>query len=81
MLRGLGFEVSAAGVAQYYGELLDGFIIDTLDAALQARVGEQVAHVDVTKTIMQTLDDKVALARTALTLARTCDRDVRCYSR
>jgi LPPG:FO 2-phospho-L-lactate transferase len=80
MLRGLGFEVSAAGVARYYGELLDGFIIDTLDAALQARVREQVAHVDVTNTIMQTLDDKVALARTALTLARTCNRDVRCHS-
>lgn len=80
MLRGLGFEVSAAGVARYYGKLLDGFIIDTLDAALQARVREQVAHVDVTNTIMQTLDDKVALARTALTLARTCNRDVRCHS-
>lgn len=80
MLRGLGFEVSAAGVARYYGELLDGFIIDTLDAALQARVREQVAHVDVTNTIMQTLDDKVALARIALTLARTCNRDVRCHS-
>ena len=81
MLRGLGFEVSAAGVARYYGDLLDGFIIDTLDAALQARVREQVGRVDVTNTIMQTLDDKVALAQTALTLARTCNRDVRCHSR
>jgi LPPG:FO 2-phospho-L-lactate transferase len=81
MLRGLGFEVSAAGVARYYERLLDGFVIDTLDAALQARIGEQVAHVDVTNTIMRTLDDKVALARTALALVRTCTRDIRCHSR
>jgi LPPG:FO 2-phospho-L-lactate transferase len=76
MLRGLGFEVSAYGTAQYYGDLLDGFIIDTLDAALQPRIEELGIRVEVTNTIMRTIADKVALARTTLTLARTCRRDV-----
>ncbi len=76
MLRGLGFDVSAYGTAQFYGELLDGFIIDTLDAALQSRIAALGPRVAVTNTIMRTLADKVALARTALALARTCNRDV-----
>jgi LPPG:FO 2-phospho-L-lactate transferase len=72
MLRGLGFEVSAYGVAQYYGGLLDGYILDTLDADLAPRVATLGLRVDVTNSIMNTLDDKVALARAALNLARTC---------
>jgi LPPG:FO 2-phospho-L-lactate transferase len=76
MLRGLGFDVSAYGTAQYYGDLLDGFIIDTLDASLQPRIEDLGIRVEVTNTIMRTLEDKVALARTTLTLARACSRDV-----
>ncbi|MDH3601989.1 MAG: 2-phospho-L-lactate transferase, partial [Candidatus Tectomicrobia bacterium] len=76
MLRGLGFEVSAYGAAQYYGDLLDGFIIDTLDTSLQPRIADLGIRVEVTNTIMRTLEDKVALAHAALTLARACSRDV-----
>jgi LPPG:FO 2-phospho-L-lactate transferase len=76
MLRGLGLEVSAYGVAQYYGDLLDALIIDTLDAALQSRLREAGLHVEVTNTIMRTLEDKVALARTTMALAKACNRDV-----
>ncbi len=72
MLRGLGFEVSAYGVAQYYGDLLSGFIVDTLDADLGPQVKALGLRVDVTNSIMTTLDDKVALAEAALTLARAC---------
>jgi LPPG:FO 2-phospho-L-lactate transferase len=76
MLRGLGFEVSAYGVAQYYGGLLSALVIDTLDAALQPRFPSLGLRVEVTNTIMHTLADKQALARTTLTLARTCARDL-----
>jgi LPPG:FO 2-phospho-L-lactate transferase len=72
MLQGLGFEVSAYGVAQYYGDLLNGYILDTLDADLGPRVEALGLCVKVTNSIMKTLDDKVALARAALTLARAC---------
>jgi len=33
LLRGLGHEVSARGVAALYGELIDGYVLDTRDAA------------------------------------------------
>jgi LPPG:FO 2-phospho-L-lactate transferase len=72
MLRGLGFEVSAYGVAQYYDGLLHGLVIDTLDAALQPRIEAVGLHVAVTNTIMRTLTDKQALARATLALARKC---------
>jgi LPPG:FO 2-phospho-L-lactate transferase len=76
MLRGLGFEVSAVGVAQYYGDLLTAFVIDTLDTALAPRLRRLGLRVEVTNTIMQSLEDKQALARITLTLARTHHRDV-----
>ena len=72
MLHGLGFEVSAFGAAQYYGDLLDGYIIDALDADLMSQVESLGIRVEVTNTIMTTLDTKTALAQTALTLARAC---------
>lgn len=72
MLRGLGFEVSAYGVAHYYAGLLDGLVIDTLDAALYPRLTVLGLQVEVTNTIMRTLDDKQALAQTMLALARKC---------
>lgn len=72
MLRGLGFNVSAYGAAQYYGDLLDGYIIDALDAELEPQVASLGIRVEVTNTIMKILDTKKALAQTALTLARAC---------
>lgn len=74
MLRGLGFDVSAYGVAQYYGDLIQGMVLDTLDAALQPRVAQRGIRVAVTNTIMHTVDDKRALARTTLALAQACGR-------
>jgi LPPG:FO 2-phospho-L-lactate transferase len=71
MLRGLGFEVSAYGVAQYYGALLTALVIDTLDASLATSIAGLGLRVEVTNTVMRTLADKQALARTMLTLART----------
>jgi LPPG:FO 2-phospho-L-lactate transferase len=71
MLRGLGLEVSAYGVAQYYDNLLSALVIDTLDAELEPRLTRRGMRVEVTNTIMRTLADKQALARSMLTLART----------
>lgn len=76
MLRALGLDVSAYGVAQYYGALLDGLVIDTLDAELQPRLVDRGLHVAITDTIMRTLTHKRDLAQTTLALARTCTRDL-----
>jgi LPPG:FO 2-phospho-L-lactate transferase len=66
MLRCLGFEVSAYGVAKLYSDFLDTFVIDTKDAGSKNRVETLGVNVKVTNTIMQSLEDKVSLARVVL---------------
>ncbi len=66
MLRGLGFEVSAFGVAQYYADFLDAIVIDSKDAELRERIKKLGLAVTVTNTVMKTLNDKAALAKAVL---------------
>jgi len=67
-LTGLGFEVSAFGVAQLYADFLDGFVIDTADAAEKSRIDALGLEVVVANTLMKNLPSKVALAQVALNL-------------
>jgi LPPG:FO 2-phospho-L-lactate transferase len=64
-----GVEVSAAGVAEHYGSLIGGWVIDEVDRGLEERVRATGPRVAVTDTIM--VDDHAAerLARVALDLA------------
>jgi LPPG:FO 2-phospho-L-lactate transferase len=66
MLRDLGHEVSAVGVAAHYGDLLDAFVLDTVDAALAPRVAALGPRPLVTNTIMRGPAEKAALARATL---------------
>ena len=66
MLRCLGVEVSAFGVANYYKDFLDTFVIDSRDASDKSRIELLGISVKVTNTIMKSLDDKVSLAKTVL---------------
>jgi LPPG:FO 2-phospho-L-lactate transferase len=66
MLRGLGREVSAVGVAEGYRDLLDAFVLDRVDAALAPRVEALGMRAIVADTIMRGPAEKAALARTAL---------------
>lgn len=66
MLNGLGVEVSAFGVAQFYADFLDAIVIDSRDAAEQTRIAKLGLAVNVTNTVMKTVDDKVALATAVL---------------
>ena len=66
ILRGLGLEVSAFGVAQLYADFLDTFIIDSKDSAAKSKIEQLGVNVKVTNTIMKSLDDKVSLARVVL---------------
>ena len=63
MLSSLGHEVSAAGVAAYYGDLIDVIVIDEVDRLLGARIEAQGAGVAITGTLMKTDEDRRALAR------------------
>ena len=66
MMRGLGWEVSAVGVAAAYRDLLDVMVIDQVDAALAPRIRDLGLGVVVTDTIMRDAATKAALARTVL---------------
>lgn len=68
MMAELGIAPTAAAVAQRYGDLLDGYVLDTEDAAFEKTLGLPCS---ITQTLMKTLDDKTALARAALALADT----------
>ena len=71
MMSELGIEQSAAGVASYYGDLIDGFVIDTLDAELQASIEQIGIPTIVTNTVMVTLADRIQLAEDVLSFAST----------
>ena len=66
MMRGLGMEVSAVGVARAYADFLDVLVIDRQDAGLAAAVEAEGVRAVVTDTIMRDLDVKRSLARITL---------------
>jgi len=53
LLRGLGHEVSARGVAALYGELLDGYVLDTRDAAQVADIEARGVRARAVDTLMR----------------------------
>ena len=65
----LGAEVSAAGVAREYAGICDTLVIDAQDAGLSDAVRAAGIAPAVTNTIMDTDDDKIALARAVLDIA------------
>ena len=70
LLPAVGAETSAAGVAAWYGDLLDGWVIDEQDASSVARIEDACVVVTVTDTVMRTPDVSEALAATTLQLVR-----------
>lgn len=73
----LGLEVSARAVAERYGDILDGFVVDCQDAALADQIARYVEWVQVAQTIMVTLQDRIALAREVLRFAQQCSANAR----
>ena len=63
MLRDLGYEVSAGAVAKIYRDFLDVFVLDEVDAELQAEIKANGSRVITTNTVMNTAEEKAALAR------------------
>jgi LPPG:FO 2-phospho-L-lactate transferase len=66
MMHELGLEVSAAAIARRYGDLLDAYVLDHVDAASAA---DLAVHVVPARTLMVTLADRENLANTVLTVA------------
>ncbi|MFA9445116.1 2-phospho-L-lactate transferase [Egicoccus sp. AB-alg6-2] len=69
LLPAVGAEVSAAGVAAYYGDLLDAWVVDDRDRDAVATVEATGVRAVATDTMMDDPEVAAALARTCLALA------------
>ena len=69
MLRSLGLESSALGVATLYADWLDGFVLDRVDRSLEDQVGALGPRTLVTDTIMEDQSGRARLARAVLEFA------------
>jgi LPPG:FO 2-phospho-L-lactate transferase len=80
MLRELGSAHDAAAVARRYRDVLDGYVIDTVDAAAADALDMAVA---VTSTLMTTLHDRERLACVVIEFADqlAAEKDTRTASR
>ena len=66
MLRSLGHEVSAAGVARMYEGVIDGMVIDRIDGEEEARISELGMRFLTTDAVMRDEADRERLAREVL---------------
>ena len=66
LMRGLGLEVSAYSVAYLYQDFLDVFIFDEADIIEREKIEALGMKAITTDTVMQTLENKVNLARLVL---------------
>jgi len=69
LLRGIGREVSALGVAELYHGLADAFVMDAVDAALAPEIEALGMRVRAIDTIMKTPAIAAEVARSSLALA------------
>jgi LPPG:FO 2-phospho-L-lactate transferase len=70
MMQELGHEASARRAALEYYRLIDGFVIDSVDAAAAADIRACAIEVAVAPTIMRTEQDRVVLAQAVLDFAQ-----------
>ena len=69
LLRGIGVEVSARGVAGLYREFIDAFVLDERDAEQSADIEAMDLRVRVVDTLMRDAEAAARVAEAALTLA------------
>jgi len=67
MMRELGMSPSVQAIAELYGDILDGLVIDVADAASRGTI--RGPRVLVTRTVMTSDEGKAALAREVLDFA------------
>lgn len=66
MMQELGVPGEAVAIADHYGDLLDGFILDGADRALAGQIADRGLGCLVTDTVMTGHEEKLALARAVL---------------
>jgi LPPG:FO 2-phospho-L-lactate transferase len=66
LMKGIGLEPTALGVARYYEDFLDTLIIDRVDRKLAHEIEKLGVRTITTNTLMKTMADKIRLARMAI---------------
>jgi LPPG:FO 2-phospho-L-lactate transferase len=66
IMQELSLPLHAGAIAAHYGELIQGFILDKSDASLAAEIAASGMKVITANSLMQSLDDRIDLAHTAL---------------
>lgn len=74
MLKSLGHEVSALGVARILKDVLDGFVVDTEDEALVSSIEEMGLQSIALPSIMSDIDSKKKLAQGVLAFASSVQK-------
>ena len=59
LMREMGLDISPRGLMDYYGEMLDGLVVDISDREQSQKLEKPVL---VTQTLMQSVEDKARLA-------------------
>jgi len=77
MMQELNMPVTATAVAEYYGELLDGFVIDESDRDQTEVIGALGVSVLVVPTVMKSLQDRINLAEQVLSFAEQLSTEKR----
>ena len=74
MMRELGAEPTALGIARHYGNQVDGWVIDRQDENLKKAIEGEGSSVLVTDTLMETRAKSASLAKRVVAFARTLAR-------
>jgi LPPG:FO 2-phospho-L-lactate transferase len=69
MMTELGLDTTAAELARHYRGLIDGFVLDDVDRDAVDAVERQGCTAMVTNTVMNSLSDRVSLARAVIAFA------------
>ncbi len=72
MMAELNLAPTSVEVLKRYQDIVDGFVLDQRDISELEQLKTMVAHLEVTDTLMLTLEHKVALARTILDFSVRC---------
>lgn len=80
MMRELGFDVSSKSIAEHYGGLIDGLVIDVTDAALKPAIEAMGMKVRVVPTPMRSAEDRQALGKICVEFARALFEEKRLRS-
>jgi LPPG:FO 2-phospho-L-lactate transferase len=70
IMRELGVDPSVIGIARHYKGLIDGLMIDTVDADLAAEIETMGIRVRVAPILMHTTEDRQTLAAECLAFAK-----------